>query len=130
MVFLPPDKMLRLRPQLLIGREIQIPAPVHNLPIRIMRLLGAERRPSNQALEHDRTHAPPVAPEVVPLAAENLRSDVVRRADCGVSELAPGLAPGVDLVAVGDGELDGVEADGVAVLLGEGFRAVWDMSCW
>jgi hypothetical protein len=71
-----------------------------------MRLLSAERRPSDQTLKHDRTHRPPIAAEIVALAAEDLGRNVVWRSDCGVGELATGLAPCVDLGAVADGELD------------------------
>ena len=96
--------------------------PIDNLAIGIVWLLGTERWPSYQTLEHDRSHTPPIASKIIALPAEDLRRDVVRRSHCRVSELAAGLAPGVDLVAVGHGELDLVDADGVAILL-HGFGA-------
>ena len=114
--------MLSFRTQLLVRREIQMARPIDDLAIRIVRLLSTERWPSYQTLEHDRSHTPPIAAEIIALPAEDLRRDVVRRSHCRVRQLAAGLAPGVDLVAVGDGELDLVDADRVAVLLHR-FRA-------
>ena len=83
--------------------------PVHDLPIRIVWLLSAERRPTDQALEHDRPNTPPVATKIVPLAAENLGCNVVWRTDGRIGELTPRLAPGIDLVAIGHRELDLVD---------------------
>lgn len=45
---------------------------------------------------------------------EDLRCDVVRRADSRVGHETAGLAPSVDLVAVGHGEVDCVDHDRVA----------------
>ena len=99
-----------------------MPGPIHNLPIRIMRLLGTKRRPPNQALKHNRPHTPPITSKIVSFSAEDLGRDVVRCADGRVCKLAPRLAPRVDLVAIGDGELDLVDGDGIAVLA-DGFGA-------
>lgn len=112
----PPHKILRITAQLLIWREMQVPRPIHNLPIRIVRLLRTKRRPPNQTLKHDRAQAPPIASKIVSLPAKDLGCDVVRRADGRVGELAARLAPRVDLLPVGDGELDLVEVDGLAVV--------------
>lgn len=114
--------MLRLGTELLIRRKVQIPLPIYDLPVCIVRLLCAERRPADQTLEHDRAYTPPIAPEIVTLSTKNLRRDVVGRAHCRVGELTPRLAPSVDLVAIGDGELDLVDRDGIAVLA-DGFRS-------
>lgn len=115
-VGVPSDKVLCFGAQLLIWREVEIPRPVDNLAISVVRLFSAERRPADETLKHNRTHAPPITAKVVALAAEDLGSNVIRRTDGGVSQLTPGLAPGVDLVAVGDGELNLVDGDGVAIL--------------
>ena len=96
-------------------REVEILAPVDDLLICLSAVLRAEWRPANQAFEHDRAHAPPVTAECVALAAEDLRGDVVWRADRGVSHHSAGFAPHVDLGAVADGEVDLIKADRVAV---------------
>ena len=109
--------MLRLGAQLLIRREGEVSGPVDNLAVCVVRLLGTEWRPANQAFEHDGTHTPPIATLVVALATENLGCDVIRCSDGGVCELSARLAPGVDLVAVGHRELDLINANRVAVLV-------------
>ena len=78
---MPSNEMLRLRSELLVGREVQVTRPVNDLPIRIVRLLRAERWPADQALEHDRSNTPPITPEVVTLPGEDFRSNVIRCAD-------------------------------------------------
>lgn len=95
--------------------EVERRAPVDDLLVRLSAVLGAEGGPADQAFEHDGADAPPVAAEGVALPAEDLGGDVVRGADGGVGHHAAGLAPHVDLGAVADGEVDLVEADGVAV---------------
>lgn len=80
-----------------------------------MRFLGAERRPADQALEHDGTDTPPITSKVVTLTGEDLRSNIIRSTNGGVSELTARFAPGVDLVAVTDGELDLIDAYRLAV---------------
>ena len=50
---IPFDEILGLGAELLVRREVQVPRPVHNLPVRVVRLLGAERWPADQTLEHD-----------------------------------------------------------------------------
>lgn len=73
--------------QLLLGREMQISLPVHNLAICLTCVLGTEGRPSDQALEHDRSQTPPIATEVVAFAAEDFGGYVVWRTDGTVGEL-------------------------------------------
>ena len=58
--------------------------PVDDLLIRIVRVLRAERRIPDEALEHDRAERPPVALVAVPLLHEDFRRNVVRRAHGGV----------------------------------------------
>jgi hypothetical protein len=117
---LPSNEVLRLRTQLLIRREGEISGPVDDLAVCVVRLLGAEWRPADQAFKHDGAHTPPIAALVVALATEDLRCDVIRCSDRGVSKLSARLAPCVDLVAVGHRKLDLVNADRVAVLV-DGF---------
>jgi hypothetical protein len=81
-----------------------------------MRLLRTERRPPDQALEHDCAQTPPITTIIVALTREYLRRNVVRCADRRVRELATRFSPRVDLLAVADGELDLVEVDRLAVV--------------
>ena len=90
--------------------------PVHDLPVRVMRLFSAERWPADQALEHDRAYTPPIAAEVVALAAEDFRCDIIWRADGRIGELTPRLAPGVDLITIRDSKLDLIDGDRVSIL--------------
>lgn len=71
-----------------------------------MTVLGTERRPANQTLEHDGTQRPPIAIERVALARKDLRGDVVGRADGGVSHDPTGLPPVVDLRPVAYSKVD------------------------
>lgn len=103
---------------------MQVSWPVNDLAVGVVGFLGAERRPADQALEHDGSDTPPVTAIVVALSAEDLGSDVVWSTDGRVGELATRLAPSVDLVAVAHGELDLVEGDGLAVCLRRAAPAV------
>lgn len=96
----PSNEVLSLGSQWLVGREREVSRPVDNLAVSVVRLLGTEWRPANQALEHDGTNTPPVTSLVVTLATEDLGRNVIRRTDGGVRELPARLAPRVDLVAV------------------------------
>lgn len=113
---LPSHEVLGVTAELLVWREMQVPRPIHNLAVRIMSLLRAERWPPNQALKHDRAQTPPIATKIVALSAKDLRCDVVWRTDGGVGELSAGLAPRVYLLSVRDGELDLVEVDRLAIV--------------
>ena len=103
--------MLCLRANLLVGREVQVSGPVDDLAVGVVRLLCAEWRPSDQTFEHDCANTPPITAVVVALAAEDFRGDVVGGTNGRVCELAAGLAPGVDLMAVADSQLNLVERD-------------------
>ena len=83
-----------------------------------MRILCAERRPSNQTLKHNSAYRPPVAAKCVTVATENLWSNVVRRSDGRIRHNSTRLAPGVDIAAVADCQIDLVNVDGVAVVAG------------
>lgn len=122
--YIPSDEVLRLRRQLLVRREAEVALPVNDLAVGVVRFLSAEWRPADQALEHDGAHTPPVASLVIASPTEDFGSDVVWRAHSRVRKLAPRLTPGVDLVAVGDSQLDLVNADRVAVLA-HALRTVW-----
>ena len=50
---IPFDEILGLGTELLVRREVEVPRPVHYLPVRVVRLLGAEWWPADQTLEHD-----------------------------------------------------------------------------
>ena len=81
---LPPNEVFGNRIQLLLGRKMQVPLPVHNLAVCLARVFCTERRPSDQALEHDRSQTPPVTTKVVAFAAEDFRRYIVRRPDGAV----------------------------------------------
>jgi len=89
--------------------------PVNNLAVSISVQLGAERRPSDEALEHDCADTPPVAAVVVAATAEDLGRDVVGRSYSRVGKLAARFAPSVDLIAVADCQLDLIDGYGVAI---------------
>ena len=78
---IPSNKVLGFGTELLVRREMQVTRPVDNLAVSVVRLLGAERWPADQTLEHDCTHRPPITAVVVTLAAEDLRRNVVGRTD-------------------------------------------------
>lgn len=103
--------MLRLVAQLLVRREREVSRPVDDLAVCVMRLLSAEWRPADQALEHDRANTPPIATLIVALATEDFRGNVIRCANSRVSKLPARLAPCVDLVAVRHCELDLIDAN-------------------
>lgn len=120
----PPDEVLGLGTKLLVGREVEVAGPVYDLAVGVVRLLSAERRPADKALEHDGTDGPPIAAVVVTLSTEDLGSDVVGCTDSGVRQLTTGLAPAVDLCTVADRELDLIDGDRVAVVAIRGLRRV------
>jgi len=108
---LPANKVLCLGANLLVWREVQVSGPVYNLAVCVVGFLCTERGPTNQALEHDGANAPPITAVVVALAAEDLGSNIVGSTDGRVGELTTRFAPGVDLMAVADSQLDLVEGD-------------------
>lgn len=108
---------------MLVRREGEVSLPVNDLAVGVVRLLGTEWGPTDQALEHDGSNTPPVTSLVVTLATENLRSNVIRRTDSGVGELPTRLAPGVDLVAVRYCQLNLIDTNGVPIRA-DGLRAV------
>ena len=112
----PSHKVLSIAAQRLVGWEMQVARPVVDLAVRFRRLLGAERRPTDQAFEHDGADGPPVTRKVIALTAEDFRRDVVGRANGRVGQLAARLAPRVDLRPVRHGELDLVQARRVAIV--------------
>ena len=102
----PSDAFLRDRPrrtaifgfsQGIIFREVQCLLPVDNLSVGIMRVLGTEGRPADQALKHDSSDGPPVTAEGVALAIEDFGSDVVGGTNGRVSDATTRLAPSVHL---------------------------------
>ena len=91
-------------------------APVDDFVVGVVVAFAAEGRPADHALEHDGSERPPVTAEVVAFAGEHFWGDVVGCADSGIGELTTFFAPGIDLVAIGDRQLDLIEGDGVAVI--------------
>lgn len=105
----PSDEMLGLRSQLLIRWEAQVSRPVDNLTVRVVRLLGAERWPSDQTLKHDCANTPPITAKVISFAAEDLGCNVIRCTDSGVGQLSPRFTPCVYLGTVRYSKLNLVE---------------------
>lgn len=114
-VFLPSNQILRLHAQCNIIREVQALPPVDNLAVCIVTVLGTEWRPAHQALEHDRSQAPPIAVKAIAVTSENLRGNVVRRSDGGVRHQSSAPSPVVDLSTVRHGQVDLVKGNRVAV---------------
>lgn len=112
---LPSDEVLRFSAQFLVVREVQVTLPVNNFAVRVVRLLCAERRPADQTLEHNRSHAPPITREVIALAGKDFWCNVVWCTDCRVRQLSPTFTPSIDLRSIGDGEVDLVEIDGLTI---------------
>lgn len=117
---LPADQMASCLAQGNVVGEIKGFAPVDDFAVRIMRVFGAEGGPTDQAFEHDGAYRPPIAAVCVAFAREDLGCDVVGCSDRRVCHDATRFAPGVDLVAVADGEVDLIDIDGVAVIFGFG----------
>jgi hypothetical protein len=67
-----------------IIREEQVLLPSHDLPVRVMCVLGTEWGVSDETFEHDRSQGPPIARLVVTLLLEDLGGDVIRGSDRGV----------------------------------------------
>lgn len=89
--------------------------PIDYFTVGVMRVFGAEGWPANQTFEHDGANRPPVTPEGIPSARENLRSNVIRSTDRGVSEDTARFAPGIDLGTVANGQIDLIQGDGLSV---------------
>ena len=100
----------------MIRWELQVAAPVYDLPIRDVRLFRTERRPSNQALKHNCPDTPPIAAKIVTFATENFGGDIIGGSNSGVSELTPRFTPSVDLIAIRNGQLDLIDGDTIAIL--------------
>ena len=107
--------MLRLRAEGDVVREVERLAPVDNLPIRVVAVLGTERRPADQTLEHDGTQRPPITVEGVALAREDLGRDVVGRTDGRVGHHTARFPPIIDLRPVADREVDLIDGDRISV---------------
>lgn len=76
---------------------------------------GAERRPTNQTFEHDCSYRPPIAAERIALPAKDLRGNIIRGPYRRVGHDTARFAPGVDLPAVADCEIDLVQGDRVSI---------------
>lgn len=113
---IPSDKVFSLGANLLVWWEVQVPAPVDNLAIRVRWLLCAEWRPADETLKHDGAHGPPITSVIVAFARKDFGRNVVGCADSAVCELTARFSPGVDLVAIANSKLDLIDADGIAVL--------------
>lgn len=114
--FSPPDQILSLDAELDVVGEVERLAPIDNLAVRVVAVLGAERRPADQALEHDGAQRPPVAVERVAVPGEDLGRDVVGGSDGRVGHQPPRAPPVVDLGPVADRQVDLVDGDRVAVV--------------
>lgn len=113
--YVPSDQILCLGTQLNIIWEVQALPPVHNLAIRVVAVFGAERRPADQALEHDCSQAPPIAVETVPMAREDLGRDIIGCANRRVRHQSPAPSPVVNLCAIRNRQVDLVDGNGRTV---------------
>lgn len=90
--------------------------PVHDLAVSVVAILGAERRPADQALEHDGTQRPPIAIKRVTMASEDFRSNIIWCTDGRVGHQTSGASPVIDLCTVADRQVDLVNSNRVAVV--------------
>ena len=90
-------------------------APVDDLTVGVVSILSTERGPSNLALEHDRTQAPPITILTVTMTTEDFRSNVVRSTNGGISHDSTRLSPIIDDASIAYSEVDLVKVDRVAV---------------
>lgn len=109
------NKGLRFTTKWNVVREHESIRPIDNLPVSVMCLFGAERRPTNQTFEHDCSYRPPIAAERITLSAKDLRRNVIRGPHRRVGHDTARFAPGVDLPAVADCEVDLVQGNRVSV---------------
>jgi hypothetical protein len=98
-----------------IFREVKRLAPVDDLSVGIMGIFSTERRPADLTFKHNRTKTPPVAVVRVAVTAEDLRSNVVRSTNSGISHESPGLSPIIDHATIADSKVDLVKIDGITV---------------
>ena len=89
--------------------------PIDNLSVGVMGILGAEGRPANQALKHDRSDGPPITAKGVALTSEDLGGDVVGGTNSGVSDATTGLTPCIDLAAA-HGKINLIQCNRVAIV--------------
>lgn len=89
--------------------------PVHNLAVRVMWIFGAERRPTDKTFKHDCSYRPPVAAEIITLATEDLRSNVVWGTDGGVGHDTTGFAPCIDLATIANSQVDLIQGNRVSI---------------
>lgn len=74
---IPPDEVLGFTANLLVWWEVKITRPVDNLSVGVVRLLGAEWWPADQALKHDGADTPPIAAVVVTLTSKDFGGNVI-----------------------------------------------------
>lgn len=79
------DQIFGVRRQVHIFWEIKLVAPVHNLAVRLVCILAAERWVPNKALKHDSAQGPPVTLLSVALLQKDLGCNVIRCAYSRVS---------------------------------------------
>lgn len=100
------DKVLGLGSKLNIVWEVESAAPVDDLAVGVVLVLGTERWPPDLALEHNRTQRPPIAVERVTVAGEDLWCDVIWSSDGRIGHDTSGLTPIVDDGSVANSQVD------------------------
>lgn len=78
------NQVLGLGTQRDIIWEVQTLPPVDNLSVCVMAILGTERRPAHQTLEHDSAQTPPIAVEAVSVSREDLGCNIVGSSHSGI----------------------------------------------
>lgn len=99
-----------------VFREVEVFAPVDDFAIGVVRVFGAEGRPTDETLEHDCANGPPVTAECIAFPGEDFRGDVIRGSDGRVCHDASRFAPSIDLAAIANCKINLVEVDGNAVV--------------
>jgi hypothetical protein len=114
---LPSNEVLGFRSKLNIFREMKSLSPVHNLPIRVMGLFGAERRPTNLTFKHNSSKTPPVAVKRVAITSENFWSNVIWSPHSGVRHDSSRLPPIIDNSSVAYCKIDLVKIHRIPITL-------------
>jgi hypothetical protein len=112
---LPANEVLGLGTKRDIVREVQRLAPVYDLPVRIVAILGAEWWPADETLEHDGSEGPPIAVKRIAVLSEDLGCNVIRRADSRVRHQPTRSPPVVDNATVAHSQVDLVNCNRVPI---------------
>jgi hypothetical protein len=111
----PSYKVLRFRSKLNIFREVKSLTPVDNLSIRVMSLFCTKRWPANLTFKHNCSKTPPVTVEGVPIAAEDLWSDIIWGTHGRIRHDSSRLSPVIDGGTVAYSKIDLIKIDRITI---------------